>query len=162
MLIGRHRNLFAVPIWLLYCALKKMEKSTEVLVRTLRRITFFVKVAPFIYSALFIVIAVSAPFVSSFWNDIGVAMFYISPMVVIIFLMQSRMLHFCKWHRIACAVPLLSLSQNVIEICFNDITDIAVYLFIFVNTAMVVILLLSVYHIFLKPNGYKENTVGNS
>lgn len=77
------------------------------LVCLLRRITLAVQVFPFVYSALFVILFSIYSFCSGRWLDIIDYVFFVSPIVVVAHLVYSKMLKMCKWHRLACSLPLL-------------------------------------------------------
>ncbi len=77
-------------------------------------------------------------------------MFYVSPMAIIQFLILSRLLRLCAWHRTACVLPLIpqamvfldkvyfQFSENLAEVCVATIS------------VMSIILLFAAYKVFLK------------
>lgn len=77
-------------------------------------------------------------------------LFYVSPVAIIQFLVLSRLLRLCAWHRTACALPLLPqvmvvldkaifrFSENLAEVCVATIA------------VMSVLLLVAAYNVFLK------------
>ena len=66
-----------------------------------------VQVFPFIYTALFIFLFTAYSFSEGVLLDIIDYAGFVSPIVVVAHLVYSKMLMMCKWHRIACALPLM-------------------------------------------------------
>ena len=66
-----------------------------------------VQVFPFIYTALFVFLFTAYSLGSGTLLDIIDYAVFVSPIVVVAHLVYSRMLMMCKWHRIACALPLI-------------------------------------------------------
>lgn len=92
-------------------------KSSQ-LVLILRRITAAVQVFPFVYTGLFVFLFTAYSFIdkeSVALNIIDYAVF-VSPMVVVAHLVYSRMLKMCKWHRLACALPLLPQAVDQFDL----------------------------------------------
>lgn len=83
--------------------------------QTLRRITLAVRVLPFIYTALFLILFGSYSFLPDPALDIVDHICFISPVVVIAHIIYSRMLRMCKWHRVACALPLLPQGVDLFD-----------------------------------------------
>lgn len=85
------------------------------LVTALRRITLAVKVFPFIYTALFIFLFTAYSIGEGVMLDIIDYLSFVSPIVVVAHLVYSRMLKMCKWHRAACAIPLIPQSVDLFD-----------------------------------------------
>ena len=77
------------------------------------RITNIMKVVPFVYSALFILVLVSYTFTTA--QDTLDTLFYISPIVVVMHLVYSYVLELCIWHRVVCAIPLIPQGLKVVD-----------------------------------------------
>ena len=94
------------------------------LVKKLRYVTAAVQVMPFVYSAIFIVCMLLYLFCS---DEVACAcdtLFYVSPVTVVSFLVLSRLLRMCVWHRTACVLPLIPqllsfVDGNMIEFPFS-------------------------------------------
>lgn len=86
---------------------RENENKIAHLVVILRRITYTVQLAPFIYSGILLVILPLCFFASDTVLDLLDSIAYTSPTVMVIFLIESRILKLCKWHRAACLMPLI-------------------------------------------------------
>jgi len=62
---------------------------------------------PFIYTLLYLVAMICYWSASELLLKILDSLFYISPVVVIQFLVLSRSLRLCIWHKVACTLPLM-------------------------------------------------------
>ena len=94
------------------------------LVKKLRYVTAAVQVMPFVYSDIFIVCMVLYLFCSDEAACACDTLFYVSPVTVVSFLILSRLLRMCVWHRTACVLPLIPqlisfVDRNVIEFPFS-------------------------------------------
>lgn len=86
---------------------RENENKIAHLVVILRRITYTVQLAPFIYSGILLVMLPLYFFASDTVLDLVDSIAYTSPTVMVIFLIESRILKLCKWHRAACLMPLI-------------------------------------------------------
>lgn len=120
------------------------------LVDTLRHVTTAVQIIPFIYVAIYIVV-LSVYYVASgdvLW--LADTLFYVSPMTVIAFLLLSRVLHLCKWHRRAVMLPLLPQIVNMLDYYIIDMSEIAAQVNIILFVCMAIILLIAAYNVFFR------------
>ena len=90
------------------------ERSRLVLI--LRRITMAVPVFPFIYTAFFVFLFTAYSFSEGVALDIIDYAVFVSPIVVVAHLVYSRMLMMCRWHRIACALPLIPQAVDQFDV----------------------------------------------
>lgn len=133
------------------------------LIEKLRAITLAAQIIPFVYSALYIFGTVL--YITAGENVIRVAdtMFYISPTIVAAFLVESRILKLCRWHRRACALPLIPQIAVFIDYHIASLGNVMAYIAIFIPALMAILLLIAAYNVFLKPkhngkNRFKERT----
>lgn len=104
---------------------------------------------PFVYGGFYVV--------SLFLYTVGTeetaticdTLFYISPVVVVEFLILSRLLRLCKWHRMACCVPVIPQVVSMIDYYIIELSEILVLVDLFVYMSSVIILLISAYKVFL-------------
>lgn len=75
-----------------------------------------VQVFPFIYTALFVFLFAAYSFSSGVVLDIIDYAAFVSPIVIVAHLVYSRMLKLCKWHRIACALPLIPQAVDQFDV----------------------------------------------
>ena len=123
------------------------------LVLLLRRITLAVQVFPFIYSVMFVFLFTAYSFCNGIWLDIIDYAVFVSPIVVVAHLIYSRMLMMCRWHRIACALPLIPQAVDQFD----------VYVYHFEHNAWVVVastiivtmilFLIAIYKVFFTDEG---------
>lgn len=133
--------------------MQKRSSSISDLVSILRRITLAVKVFPFIYTALFVFLFTAYSITEGVWLDILDYASFVSPVVVIAHLVYSRMLKMCRWHRIACALPLFpqAVDQFDLYICeFGHIAWIVISATILVTIAL---FLIAFYKVFFTDEG---------
>ena len=127
------------------------EKSRLVLI--LRRITLAVQIFPFIYTALFIFLFTAYSFSSGVVLDIIDYLVFVSPIVVVAHLIYSKMLMMCKWHRIACALPLIPQAVDQFDLYVFHFGHEA---FVVVSVTIVVTMLLflfCIYKVFFTDEG---------
>lgn len=99
----------------------------EGLVKTLRYVTAAVQILPFVYTVLYLVALGIALFASEDVVRISDSLFYVSPVTILAFLILSRLLHLCVWHKTACILPLLPqvvsfIDYNIVELSIRAAT----------------------------------------
>ena len=108
------------------------------------------QIRPFIYSSLYIAALIIYNYVP---EDVQLAMdslLYVSPICIVAFLVLSRILLMCKWHRTACAIPAIPLLVNFFDYYVVSFSETFVYAFNYVIAAMCVLLLIAAYNVFIK------------
>lgn len=116
----------------------------------LRSVTTAVQILPFIYSSLYIAALVAYNYVQ---EDAQLAMdsiLYVSPICIIAFLVLSKTLRMCRWHRIACSIPAIPLVVNFFDYYVISFSETFVYAFNYVIALMCVLLLIAAYKVFIK------------
>lgn len=105
---------------------------------------------PFAYTLFYIislVVALTGPEPLSRACDM---LFYVSPIVVAQFLVLSRVLHLCKWHRTACLLPLFPQAVSLLDYYVIELSEIAAEINAIVFLTMAVLLLAAAYNVFFK------------
>ena len=124
------------------------------LILTLRDITLAVQIAPFVISLLYILGIIAQLLFSGDTSWLFSIILYTPPPIILIMLIFSRMLHLCKWHRLACALPLVPFCFTMIDAYLIELSDIAVWILNGLAIAMIIMLLMAAYNVFLKPHHY--------
>ena len=83
------------------------------LVLILRRTTTAVQVMPFIYTALYIIAMLFYVHAGETTQTVIDMLFYVSPVPVAAFLLLSRLLRLCIWHKTACILPLVPQAVSI-------------------------------------------------
>ena len=120
------------------------------LVDTLRRVTTAVQILPFIYSAISIILLAVYNIVPESVQMLLDTLFYVSPVTVIAFLLLSKLLNMCVWHKSACILPLVPQAVSLTDYYIINLTVPEVWV---ANTLIVVmsaILLVAAYKVFFK------------
>ena len=81
----------------------------------LRRVRTVAQLSPFVYTLGYIVILFLYNRASWLVLDVLDDLFYISPVVIVINLVYSRILKFCRWHKVSCLLPLIPELANLSE-----------------------------------------------
>lgn len=145
------------PSALKIIAMDNQDESDERIKRlilTLRDITLAVQIAPFVISLLYILGIIAQLFFSGDTSWLFSMILYTPPPIILIMLIFSRMLHLCKWHRLACALPLVPFCFTMIDAYLIELSDIAVWILNGLAIAMIIMLLMAAYNVFLKPHHY--------
>lgn len=124
--------------------------SREGLISTLRYITAAVQVMPFIYSVLYILSLAIGLFASDDVVKTFDMLFYASPVTVVSFLIFSRLLKMCRWHRTACLVPIFPQIISFIDYYVVQFPLSVLAITIVTLIAMTVLLLAAAYKTFIQ------------
>ena len=132
------------------------------LIEKLRSVTLAVQVIPFAYTAIYILVLSAYPFVGEAAMCTLDTIFYISPTTCAAFLVLSKMLRLCKWHRMACILPITPQVAILLDRSVIRFSNAAVFAHISITVLMAILLLVAAYNVFLKPksqhNGRKRRT----
>lgn len=134
-------------------ASKSPQDAKSRLIAVLRNITMAVQVFPFIYTALFVFLFAAYSFSSGVVLDIIDYAAFVSPIVVVAHLVYSRMLKLCKWHRIACALPLIPQAVDQFDVYVYHFDH---YEWIVVSATILltlVLFLIAIYKVFFTNDG---------
>ena len=77
-------------------------------------------------------------------------LFYVSPIVVCGFLVESHILKLCYWHKSACILPILPQLIVFIDAYITELTSIEAYIAIITPIALSALLLIAAYNVFMK------------
>lgn len=122
------------------------------LIEKLRSITLTIQVMPFAFSALYIMSMFLYLTASDSVCCVLDTLFYVSPTTVAGMLICSRVLKLCKWHKMACSLPLLPQVTVFIDYHIVELSRFGAYLSVSLSIVMAVLLLIAAYNVFLKPN----------
>ena len=120
------------------------------LISTLRNVTRAVQIIPFIYVAIYIVVLIVYYYASEDLLWIADTLFYASPMTVAAFLILSKLLRLCKWHRRAVALPLIPQAVTILDYYIVDLSEVAVKVNFCIVLSMAIILLIAAYNVFFR------------
>lgn len=120
----------------------------------LKNTTLAVQIIPFVYSFLYIIVLFFYPHISDDTASILDTLFYISPTFIVGFLILSRLLHLCKWHKMACLLPAFPQIITVIDYYIIELTEIEAQIIDYLGSVMSLLLVISAYKVFFS-NGRK-------
>ena len=124
------------------------------LIAKLRSTTLAVQIAPFVYTSLYIIILLLYPVCSENVLSVLDTLFYVSPLVVFWFLVESSILRLCRWHKMACVLPLIPQIFVFVDYHIVRLTMTEFYAHYAQMAGMSILLLISAYNVFLKPQKY--------
>ena len=122
----------------------------EFLVKTLRQTTTAVQILPFVYSALYTVLLATYQFVPEQFQATMDNLFYVSPVCMVAFLILSKTLRMCRWHKTACIIPIIPQVVNFIDCNVVMLSKDATIVFNVTLIIMVALLLFAAYKVFFK------------
>lgn len=117
-----------------------------------------VQIFPFVYAALFIFLYGSYSFVDNdtlrFFIDYA---FFVSPVVVFVHYLYSRILRMCIWHRIACLLPIPTQIADLLDTFVVSVSRNGMVITIITIIASIVIYGFAIYGTFFSPDGRNYN-----
>jgi len=90
-------------------------RAVSRLVTVLRKTTRWVQLLPFAYLVVYALVLFTEPILPDNVYTLIDAVLNVPPIVVALFLVLSRLLKLCIWHKIACLIPMLSRIVNAID-----------------------------------------------
>lgn len=108
------------------------------------------QVFPFIYSALYIALLATYNFVPEDYQATLDNLFYISPACIVTFLILSKVLLLCRWHKAACIIPIIPQVANFVDCHVVMLSEAQVYLFNGTLIGMTVLLVFAAYKVFFR------------
>lgn len=77
-------------------------------------------------------------------------MFYVSPIMVVAFLILSKILRLCKWHKTACLVPVLPQVVSLVDYYIVEFPCSAAEMTVYMSLSLILLLLICAYNVFMK------------
>lgn len=124
--------------------------AIKYVISKLRSITITVQVIPFAYTLLYILTLILYLFASDLVLTILDTLLYVSPVVIVFNLIESRVLKLCRWHRTACVLPAFPQINLFVDKYIYEFSVRAEIAHISVIILMSVLLLVAAYNVFLK------------
>ena len=112
-----------------------------------------VQVFPFIYTALYVFLFTAYSFSGGIWLDIIDYFSFVSPIVVLAHLVYSKMLLMCKWHRIACAIPLIPQAVDQFDLYIYHFDHYAWVVIAGTIIITMILFLIAIYKVFFTEDG---------
>lgn len=120
------------------------------LIDKLRKVTKAVQITPFIYTALYLAVMIIYPFATDATLHVLDTLFYTSPTITAVFLFLSKILELCKWHRMACLLPIVPQIGVFIDLYVCPLPYGVSLYYILVCGGMAFALLFAAYKTFLE------------
>lgn len=105
---------------------------------------------PFIYTAIYLISISLSYAIPEDYIWILDTLFYVSPVTISAFLVLSKLLRLCRWHKTACVLPLLPQVVSFTDYYIIELTEVAAQVNIILFGSMAVILLVAAYNVFMK------------
>ena len=116
-----------------------------------RKVVRLVRLAPFIYLCLYVLVALPFNFISESLVCIADCSLFLSPVVSLGTLLLSGALGMCRWHKAACLLPYPSRVVSFIDTNFFTFTQNELVIINFtIGIALVAFIALAFKHFFLQ------------
>lgn len=117
-----------------------------------------IQVFPFVYAAMFIFLYGSYSFIDNDTTRFIIDYtFFVSPIVVLVHYIYSRILRMCVWHRIACLLPIPTQIVDVLDTFVSSISRNGMLITIITIIVSIVIYGFAIYGTFFSPDGRNYN-----
>ena len=111
----------------------ELKGKVQHIVDKLRQITTLVQLAPFVLTFIyFVVFGLYFILPDSVLNVLD-TLFYTSPIVALLLLAQSKILCLCRWHKMACILPVL---PQVGVLCDDIVPFSSIFAIVFLSLTM--------------------------
>lgn len=118
------------------------------LVNKLRAVTLAVQIIPFIYTAIYLLSMAFYWFADESVIAVIDELFYTSSATILAFLILSKALRLCVWHKIACALPLIPQMLVILDGSLVTFSISIAKVSILIMSAMCLLLLVAAYKVF--------------
>ena len=118
------------------------------LIEKLRQVTLAVQLMPFFYTLLYLISMICYWSANDLILTIMDSLFYISPIVVVQFLVLSRALRLCIWHKVACTLPIVPQVAVLLDGTVITFSENSAKLSIVLMALMSAVLLFAAYKVF--------------
>ena len=124
--------------------------AIKYVVSKLRDITLAVQIIPFAYTFIYIITLILYLFASEEVLTILDTLLYVSPIIIICMLVESKVLKLCRWHKTACALPAIPQINILIDRYIYEFSIRAEIIHLSIILLMSILLLVAAYNVFLK------------
>lgn len=112
-----------------------------------------VQVFPFIYTVLFVFLFTAYSLGEGLLLDIIDYAVFVSPIVVLAHLAYSKLLKMCRWHRVACALPLIPQAVDLFDTYVYHIDHNAWIVVTITIIITMILFLICIYKVFFTDEG---------
>lgn len=124
--------------------------AIKYIVSKLRAITLAVQIIPFAYTFIYIITLILYLFASEEVLTILDTLLYVSPIIIICMIVESKVLKLCRWHKTACTLPAIPQINILIDRYIYEFSIRAEIIHLSIILLMSILLLVASYNVFLK------------
>lgn len=124
--------------------------AIKYVVSKLRAITLAVQIIPFAYTSIYIITLILYLFASEEVLTILDTFLYVSPIIIICMIVESKVLKLCRWHKTACTLPAIPQINIIIDRYIYEFSIRAEIIHLSIILLMSILLLIASYNVFLK------------
>ena len=128
----------------------------EWLIKTLRKVTQTVKVAPFVVALFYILTILGYMYMSETIIYLLDTTLYFSPAAVVMMLILSKQVQLCFWHRLECVLPVICMIPSAIDILIYPLSETATYINAITLSVILLLSLINAYFVFVKPTSTRR------
>lgn len=124
--------------------------AIKYVVSKLRAITLAVQIIPFAYTSIYIITLILYLFASEEVLTILDTFLYVSPIIIICMIVESKVLKLCRWHKTACTLPAIPQINIIIDRYIYEFSIRAEIIHLSIILLMSILLLIAAYNVFLE------------
>lgn len=128
----------------------------EWLIKTLRKVTQTVKVAPFVVALFYMLTILGYMYMSDTIIYLLDTTLYFSPAAVVMMLILSKQVQLCFWHRLECVLPVICMIPSAIDILIYPLSETATYINAITLSVILLLSLINAYFVFVKPTAKRK------
>lgn len=131
--------------------LKVNVENLKKILNIIRKVTKTIKVFPFIYAVILIIVI---PLVSFVDYDIAIIIndtTFLSPLVIAFLILLSYSLKLCFWHRLQCSLPLIPQISDFIDTHITEYGEALATLNFIILLLLFILSLVNAYFVFIRP-----------
>lgn len=130
---------------------KENRENLKIVLNVVRKTTKAIKVFPFLYALLLLVLFPIVAYVDFDIATIINETFYVSPLFIGFLILMSFYVKLCKWHRLQCILPLFPQIIVFIDANFYEFGESLMTIDFVVDIVIFILSLINAYFVFIKP-----------
>lgn len=130
---------------------KVRNENLKIVLDVVRKTTKAIKVFPFLYALLLLVLFPIVAYVDFDIATIINEIFYVSPLFIGFLILLSFYVKLCNWYRLQCLLPLLPQITNSIDTYIYEFSYDISFINLIVMLVIFILSLINAYFVFIKP-----------
>lgn len=129
-----------------------MQEKVKEIIRVQKQVIQTVKLSPFFIAIFYMLTILGYMYMPDIVITFLDTFLYVSPLCVIIFLILSKQLGLCKWHKLECCLPVLCMLPSLFDWTIAPLSELASYINAILLSCILCLSLVNAYFVFIKPS----------